>query len=154
MPWLQPILANQGLQDPDGLVGAVPSLPHPIRLVLSVIVVGIAIMVPAIGYELYRKNHSLAFSQIGQIGAALWLLGPFSLVYFLLLLPRAGHFIIQDRYLLGLMPAGIVLLLLAHQHWVAPAVPRLSVAVLAVFCVFAVCGTHDTYAERRAGERR
>jgi hypothetical protein len=78
------------------------------------------------------------------------MLGPFSLGYIALLLPRAMYSFVYDRYLLGLMPFAIVLLVLLHQRWVAERLPAATIAVLCLFGLYATAGTHDWFALNRA----
>ena len=80
----------------------------------------------------------------------LWLLGPFSLSYFLLLMPVSYRAVVFDRYALFIMPAAIIVLLRLHQDWIAPRLPSVSVAVLAIFAVFAIAATHDWFTRSRA----
>jgi hypothetical protein len=152
MPWLQPILGNQGMEEPDGLLGAVPGLSHPARLVISILVVAVTTIVGGVIFELSTKSRAPGAATPDMLRAASWLVVPFSLVYLLLLVPRAGTFIIQDRYLLCIMPAGILLLLIAHQHWISAKVSNLGLTMLAVFCAYAIGGAHDFYAEMRSAE--
>jgi hypothetical protein len=152
MPWLQPILGNQGMEDPDPVEGAIPSLSHPARLVLSIVVLIIVTVVAAVMVEIAREPKSQDDDKLRTLRSAWWLVGPFSLVYLLLLVPRAGTFMVQDRYLLGVMPAGILLLLLGYQRWIADKVPSLAIAVLTVFCVHALGSAHDVYSQIRASE--
>lgn len=139
-PWLIPCLREQA-----ALGNLTTSL-----LVLSVVV-------PATGllfFELVRsgRKNSAANSAVAlrQWRTALWLVGPFSLVYLALLIPRASISTIQDRYLLGIMPAAIVLLLLLYERWIARALPFLSIVVLGMFALYTMGATHDFYADLRA----
>lgn len=85
-----------------------------------------------------------------QTSAIFWILGPFTLAYIGVLLPRAGTALIQDRYLLVLEPSVIAFLLLAHRRWVAPDIPAISVAVLVVYALSSVGWNHDNFAHARA----
>jgi hypothetical protein len=81
---------------------------------------------------------------------ALWVFGPFSIAYILLLLPRAMYEFLYDRYMLGIMPMAMILLLRLYQRWFSDRVPALTFAVLALFAVVSVAGTHDWFAVNRA----
>jgi len=81
----------------------------------------------------------------------LWLLGPFTLSYFLLLISHAYYFMISDRYLLPILPIAVLCLLKLHQQWIAKTLPVISFIVLAVFALLAIAGTHDWFAWYRAG---
>src|ERR1700744_3452692 len=52
-----------------------------------------------------------------------WILGPFSLGYILLLIPRGKFAEIQDRYLLGLAPIAVIVLLKLYQEQVKETLP-------------------------------
>ena len=139
-PWLIPCLREQA-----ALGNLTTSL-----LVLSVVA-------PATGllfFELVwsgRKNSAANSSvALRQWRTVLWLVGPFSLVYLALLIPRASLSTVQDRYLLGIMPAAIVLLLLLYERWIARALPFLSIVVLGMFALYTMGATHDFYADLRA----
>jgi len=80
----------------------------------------------------------------------LWMLGPFAISYVVLLLPRALYSFVYDRYLLGLMPLAIIILLLLHQRWVAERLPSVTIAALSLFALYAIAGTHDWFALNRA----
>jgi hypothetical protein len=77
----------------------------------------------------------------------LWLLGPFILCYCALI---AHQLAIFDRYLLPMMAAAILCLLKLHQKRIAETLPTISIAILAVFALSAICGTHDWFAWSRA----
>jgi hypothetical protein len=81
---------------------------------------------------------------------ALWMLGPFSISYIAFLLPRALYSFVYDRYLLGLMPVAIIILLLLHQRWVAERLPAFTIAAVSLFGLYAIAGTHDWFALNRA----
>jgi hypothetical protein len=81
---------------------------------------------------------------------ALWVLGPFAISYVAFLVPRAIYSFVYDRYLLGLMPVAIIVLLLLYQHWVAERLPAITVVTLSLFALYAIAGTHDWFALNRA----
>lgn len=97
-------------------------------------------------WSLVRKTLSQATSWHDL----LWILGPFCLCYFVLLIPSGYHLVIFDRYLLILMPPLITCLLKVYQECIASALPNFSVAVLGMLALLAVCGTHDLFAWERA----
>jgi hypothetical protein len=78
------------------------------------------------------------------------MLGPFAISYVVFLLPRALYSFVYDRYLLGLMPLAIIILLLLHQRWVAERLPAITIAALSLFALYAIAGTHDWFALNRA----
>jgi hypothetical protein len=79
-----------------------------------------------------------------------WMLGPFFFSYFLLLAPRGTYDRIQDKYLLGVLPVAIIVLLKLYQERVTPRLPVLSLITLVVFTFCAVGGSHDIFADSRA----
>lgn len=80
----------------------------------------------------------------------LWLLGPFTVAYLVLLLPRAWFECILDRYLLELMAVAIILFISAYQRWIGPRLPAICVLILSVYAALAVAGAHDWFAWQRA----
>jgi hypothetical protein len=79
-----------------------------------------------------------------------WLLLPFSCCYLLLLLPMIWQGLSFDRYMLGVMPCAIIGLIWLHQECIAPQLPKASVALVVVYAVVAVAGTHNYFAWQRA----
>ena len=81
----------------------------------------------------------------------LWLLVPYSLGYCALLFLLALQAEVDyDRYILGLMPAAIVLLIRLYELQIAPRLPVLSIAATALYALLAIAGTHDLFALQRA----
>lgn len=80
----------------------------------------------------------------------LWLLGPFSLSYFVLLMPRAYYVVVFDRYMLTMMPVAIICLLRLYQERIAATLPAISVIVLVIFGLLATASMHDWFAWYRA----
>lgn len=80
----------------------------------------------------------------------LWVFGPFCAAYFALLLPRTLYEFLYDRYFLGLMPFGIIVLLRVHRRWFASRVPWVAFVALALFSIESIGGTHDWFAVNRA----
>jgi hypothetical protein len=80
----------------------------------------------------------------------LWLLGPYTLGYLALLIPRGATGTLLDRYVLGLTPLPIVFLLKIYQDRVGTAMPKIAFAVLAILAFFGVGKADKRYAENRA----
>lgn len=80
----------------------------------------------------------------------LTVLGPFTIGYVVLLLPRAVFVTTYDRYLIPLVAILLIPLLRFYQEHVQKRTPRLSFAALAVFGGFGVASTHDYFATDRA----
>ena len=99
--------------------------------------------------EAERATHRLGSPGTSWHDIA-WILGPFSLSYVFLLMPRGAFDLIQDRYLVGLVPAILIVLLKLYQEQVSPKLPAVSMSCLLIFATYSVAGTHDFYAESRA----
>jgi hypothetical protein len=78
------------------------------------------------------------------------LLGPFTLAYLALLLPRGLSGDLFDRYLLPLLPVGIIFLLRLYQDRVRPNLPSISYAIVLLFGLYAIAGTRDAFSMYRA----
>ena len=78
------------------------------------------------------------------------LLGPLVLAYLALLVPRGLSGDLFDRYLLLLLPIGIIFLLRLFQDRVQPALPAATTVLVALFGLYAIAGTHDAFSMYRA----
>jgi len=78
------------------------------------------------------------------------ILGPFSLAYGLLLLPRAASTGIFDRYFPALVLVAMLCLARWYQDRVQPNLPFASVFLVAIMAVYGVANTHDMFALDRA----
>jgi hypothetical protein len=75
----------------------------------------------------------------------LWvLIGPFTLAYVAVILPRA-FFVIFDRYLIPLMLIAVLVLLRYAQDRISPRLPLVCVLPIALFGAYAVAKTHDVF---------
>jgi hypothetical protein len=147
IPWLQASLLQYEFAATrlDVYLGTAPLiLPMWVRAPISLLVIAPALILTE---HVWTRLRPLKIKPAKDM---LWLLGPFSLTYFVLLMPRAYHEAIFDRYLLPLMAIAIICLLKVHQEWIAPTLPAFSVVVLAVFALLAIGGTHDWFAFYRA----
>ncbi len=97
-----------------------------------------------------RRNLSLPHPQSMPWQHMFWLLGPYSLGYFLLLLPRGATAWIWDRYLLGLTPVAIACALKIHQDRHGRGVPKIAVLVLVLLGWFGIAKADRRYCENRA----
>jgi len=82
--------------------------------------------------------------------AIFWLFVPFGLCYLVLLAPRAIFAMPFDRYVIPLFALLLIPLLGFYQEYVSERVPDFCFVVLALFALFGVASTHDTFAMRRA----
>lgn len=132
-------------------------LPMWARQILSLAVISTALVAveyckvwSRVGNKTIPELWSLARDHKEQLAPwqeILWLLGPFSLSYFLLMITAPA---VQDRYLLPLMVVAIVCLLRLYQSSTTTSLPNYSVFALAVFALLAIGGTHDWFAFNRA----
>lgn len=152
MPWTGDVLDKLGVLDyPNAWqLGVQPSLfsLHG-RMVASCVV-----LFTALAFVLVVRSSKQRLVTDGTTGITaaelVWVLGPFSLAFVMLMLPRGLWTQMLDRYLLPLLPIALLFLLRLHQQRLASRVPLLSWCVLALFSAFAVLGTHDWIANHRA----
>jgi hypothetical protein len=158
MPWLMYLLTEQSALH-RGMFGTAPDATLWIRFAISFFIIAVAII--ALERELLRKpsgstqqSEPLTASSPGTSWHDIaWILGPFSLSYVLLLMPRGAFDLIQDRYMVGLVPSVLVVLLKVYQERIGPRLPAVSIVMLLLFAAYSVAGTHDFYAESRAQVR-
>jgi TRAP-type C4-dicarboxylate transport system permease small subunit len=86
---------------------------------------------------------ALTWTQLGV------LLGPFTLVYILLLIPRATEWLF-DRYLLLLLVVGLLCLVRYYQDRVHPRLPLVTVLLIALLALWSIAVTHNTFSLYRA----
>lgn len=149
MPWLMFLLAEQSSLVP-GMFGTPDALVVWLRIILSLVVIATALIM----LEQLPRMQIFAATGVGGTKVswrtAAWILGPFTVSYLLLLAPRGAFDQIQDRYLIGLTPILIIVLLRLYQETVGSRMPAVSVAALALFAIYSIAGTHDFFAESRA----
>ena len=80
----------------------------------------------------------------------LWLLGPYSLIYMALLIPRGSVASIWDRYVVALAPLPIVCLLALYQQRTNDRIPAFAVVVLTALAFFGVGKADRIYSENHA----
>jgi hypothetical protein len=150
MPWLPDVMQEEFAATRTDLYSLSPPplfLPAWGRKVVSLLVIATAwILLKHLRGKLRPPVTSDAI-QAKCWQDILWLLGPFSLSYFVLIVYYLAIF---DRYLLPLMAVAIICLLRLHQERIAGSLPAISVAVLSIFAVLAIGGTHDWFAWNRA----
>jgi hypothetical protein len=79
------------------------------------------------------------------------LLGPFTLAYTLLLVPRAAALgAVVDRYALALLLVLLLCLLRCYQERIRPQIPLAALLLIAAFAVYAMASTHNQFAFYRA----
>src|SRR5260370_23080357 len=149
MPWLGHVIGTLSIVSSTGeMLGRRPvTLTLPIRVGLSLLVIAAALTLVE---QMLTKPWGRKVAGAVSLHEVLWLLGPFSMSYVAFLLPRALYSFIYDRYLLGLMPFAIIILLLLDQRWIAVRLPAVTIAALSLFALYAIAGTHDWFALNRA----
>jgi hypothetical protein len=155
-PWLPCTVSRFGNFDADQidqLVCSSVTFPPWLRIALSLLTIAaVWVVAEQVGGRMSRRRPVTAAASSTGEKSFLWILGPASLAYALLLVPRAASVGLLDKYLIFLMPFAIVGLLLLHRRLIGPAVPIASFVVLAIFALDAVGDTHDYYADERAGD--
>ncbi len=149
LPWLTPVLVVEGMLIPPVFGISSAALTFSITLVISFLILASAIALMAQIAGGRRRTPSRPTSPIVSGDPLGWILFPFSLSYLLLLAPIGIYDRIQDRYVLGLVPIAIVVLLKLYQEKISAGVSRASVIALLVFAAYAVAATHDFSAESK-----
>jgi hypothetical protein len=152
--WLAPWLTHliQSLMRKSGEYPGVTETPWPllVRVAISVFVLAAVFVVVEMLLSKFRRGRSSSGLEPVIRQDLLWLLGPFSLSYIVMLLPRGIYALVYDRYLLGLMPLAIILLTRFYQRVVEDDMPAICFLILGSFGLFSIAGTHDWFAANRA----
>lgn len=153
---LEPLLSDwispQGFYDIE-LAGQSPTvLTTGLRVVLTGLTVAFVICLGSVIFRIVANSHDLPLRQKPnvltwhQIGV---LLGPFSIAYAVLLVPRAtGN--LRDRYLLEFVLVAVLILVRLSQDFVQPKLPKSVMVVVACIGTFSVAATHDMFSLSRA----
>ena len=150
-PWLTHVI--QSLMRESGEFPGVTETPWslPLRAAISIFVAASALIVGEVLLPVLRsKNKNTSGLEPVMRQDLLWLLGPFSVSYIVMLLPRGLYALLYDRYLLGLMPLAIIVLIRLYQRVIGDNLPAISFLMLAAFGFFSIAGTHDWFAANRA----
>jgi hypothetical protein len=150
-PWLTHVI--QSLMRESGEFPGVTETPWSlsVRAAISVLVVASALIIGEALLRMIRTTNQNTWSLKSVMRQdILWLLGPFSFSYIVMLLPRGIYGLLYDRYLLGLMPLAIVFLLRLYQQVIGVNLPAISFVMLGAFGFFSIAGTHDWFAANRA----
>jgi hypothetical protein len=154
-PWFHSTLSTFPIFGPpniDQLFGSSVRIPPWLGVALTVLTASAALLVAEQLYNRRTPRRPTTVDAAPGLESLLWVVGPFSLIYVLLLASRAENPGLSDRYALCLLPFAIALLLLLYQRSIGPVLPVVTVLVLAVFALDAVGDTHDYYADQRAGD--
>jgi hypothetical protein len=124
-----PILLNRGVQ-----------------VLLTVVSVGGVLgLISLLGHRenVQESAAGLSWKQLGV------LVGPFVVVYGLLLVPRAGDFHLTERYLLALLVIALICMVRYYQGAIRPELPWVCAAMVGVMAIYGVVNTHNTFAVDR-----
>ncbi len=143
-----------GIHEGIHLLGDMPIFLHPwMQWVVTFVSLGgvlglIISALPSTRRMPIRKaadtNPRVSWRQLGV------LLGPFALVYTLLLVPRASIGWVFDRYLLELLVVALLCLVRYYQERVSPQLPRSALLLVGLTAVYGVACTHNMCALYRA----
>jgi hypothetical protein len=158
MPWLRDTIGNLGFSSVSnmGLGDSPISIPHGLNLVLGSIVISSGLIFLADLASIRSNNFSATLQNLLKAdpdvpwSREFWMFLPFSMSYLLLLLPRAVQELLMDRYLLGLLPVVIVIVLMAYQGRFSRPVPVMSFLLLSCMGMYYVAGNHNALAAGRA----
>ncbi len=78
------------------------------------------------------------------------LLGPFTLAYTTLLIPRAATAGLVDRYSLELLIVALICLIRYYQARIHPQLPRATILLVAITAIYGVVVTHNLFSFYRA----
>jgi Dolichyl-phosphate-mannose-protein mannosyltransferase len=91
-----------------------------------------------------ESQEGVSWQQLGV------LLVPFSVVYAVLLVPRAGAFHLTERYLLGLLVVALLCMVRYFQERIQPRLPAWCAVLVGIMAVYGIVNTHNTFAIDRA----
>jgi hypothetical protein len=148
--WQDLWVGVHGIFEGVSLRGMPPSfMPRGVQVLLTIISFG-GITGLITGFFIRRANrpaaadtHPLPWKRLGV------LLAPFTLVYFLLLVPRASD-VIFDRYLLPLLAVALFCLVRYYQDEICPRLPLVTLAFIAIVAAWGIALTHNTFSLYRA----
>jgi hypothetical protein len=153
MPWTGDMIERLGVVDfPNtGLIGFSPmTFNHTGRVIASFIVIAALLNFFYCIFFLKENTKTPASSPQLSWKTLLYLFGPFTVAYVLLLVVPSAWGNTKDRYLISLVVPALLCLLRLYQERVSPRLPALSYATLAAFSIFTILGTHDWFAMHNA----
>jgi hypothetical protein len=118
-------------------------LSRRVQVLLTVVSVGGVLGLLSLLGHREPVRESVAKVSWKQLGA---LVGPFVMVYGLLLVPRAGDFHLTERYLLALLVIALICMVRYYQEAIRPELPWVCAAVVGVMAIYGVVNTHNTFA--------
>jgi hypothetical protein len=78
------------------------------------------------------------------------LLGPYTIAYAFLLLPRAATTGLHDRYFLGLLSGALLCLVRYYQERIQPQLPSASFLLIGIMAIYSITVTHNMFSLYRA----
>ncbi len=158
-PLLEPTLGDvinvSGINVNAILKGTPPVflLNHWVRLLLTATVasglIGLAASMLRTGGKPLPEGapRTVSWAHLGVI------LVPFSVVYSLILIPRAGQSLLVDRYLLELALVAAVCVVRYYQDCLQPKLPGSVLFLTGLLAIYGIACTHNTYSFYRARVR-
>ena len=148
MPWLAHVIGTQSIFRSTGeMLGTRPvTLNLFARTAISLLVI-VASMVLVL--KTLQSGKAILLYRI-RMSPHLLLLAPYTIAYLLLLTPRGTYSFIYDRYLLGILPIAVMILLKMYEERIALRLPVLSYVTLLTFAIYTIAATHDWFALNRA----
>ncbi|MGC9199418.1 MAG: ArnT family glycosyltransferase [Acidobacteriaceae bacterium] len=133
------------------LPGALPLfLPQGVQILLALVTAGGLIGMAAC-YLRTRGQSPAAAAATGiswkQLGL---LLGPFTLAYIALLVPRTASYGLFDRYLLPLLVFVTLAMVRFYQERVRPQLPSAAWVLVAIMAAYSIATTHNNFSLYRA----
>lgn len=123
-------------------------IPYPVQLVISVFLIAAFL---GLLVEIAKLRHKVDELKVSQAAVAVaWLLIPFLLSYFGALALLGWNSPIYDRYVLGVLPCLIIMLLWLQERMLGARVSFASIVFLLLLSVMSIAGTHDWFAWQRA----
>ena len=91
-----------------------------------------------------NSSSGISWKQLGV------LLGPFTIAYIVLLIPRATGAGIHDRYTLGLLVVALLCIVRYYQDRIRPRLPVASIVLVGIVAICSITLIHNTFSLYRA----
>jgi hypothetical protein len=151
-PWMTNVLTIYGTNYFPDLTNPAVILPPWLRFAITLLLL---VCLVSLGVLVVRCMQSASRTAGERIASHSWraafvLTIPFTASYTFLIVLRAMHHDLPDRYVLILFPTAIIVLLLYFQHSVGDRLPSAAIAVLAILAMYSTAVTHDYFSTQRA----
>lgn len=151
-PWGSNYVTPRGLVDiPD--IGVRPTVLGPaLRIVVSLLVfAALFAFVASVGSTAsLSQSKNSAGNRTPSIRELAVLLGPFTIAYFALLLPRGAVGLMFDRYLLPLLVVALIFVLRLFQERASKSLPATCMVCVIIVAAYSIAAMHDLYSMERA----